>query len=159
MNFIYFDSKFAFSGNPNYSWSYARAYCTCQKSPQVFSNGPWAAMYLLTTPLEGTLICEKVSKLLLRATRGARTPIPQVVIMHASHVCSQDSFGLPLRMNGMQRSEFDHSRMDLLSFAIWWRVFWPSITWKLRKAQRQSKSGLTFGRCGPHSVTLVITSW
>ena len=27
-------------------------------------------------------------------------PILQVVIMYASHVCSQDSFGLPLRMKG-----------------------------------------------------------
>ena len=44
---------------------------------------------------------------LLRATRGARNPNLQVVITHASHVCSQHSFGLPLRMNGMHKMEFD----------------------------------------------------
>ena len=35
----------------------------------------------------------------LRATRGTRNPNLQVVITHASHVCRQHSFGLPLRMN------------------------------------------------------------
>ena len=50
---------------------------------------------------------------LLRATRGARNLNLQVVKTHASHVCSQHSFGLPLRMNGMQRMQFDHSRLDL----------------------------------------------
>ena len=101
MNLIYFDLNFALSPSTNYTCSYNRAYSTCQKSPHVFSNGPWAAMYLLTTPLEGTFICEKVCKLLLRARRGARNLNPQVVITHASHVCSQRSFGLPLRMNGI----------------------------------------------------------
>ena len=33
------------------------------------------------------------------ATRRAHNPNLQVVITHASHVCSQHSFGLPLRMN------------------------------------------------------------
>ena len=32
---------------------------------------------------------------------GARNPNLQAVITHASHVFSQLSFGLPLRMNGM----------------------------------------------------------
>ena len=36
---------------------------------------------------------------LLRATRGARNSNLQVLVTHASHVCSQHSFGLPLRMN------------------------------------------------------------
>ena len=54
------------------------------------------------------------SKTLLRATRGACNPNLQVVITHASHVCSQHSFGLPLRMNGMYRTQFDHAHMDLL---------------------------------------------
>ena len=47
---------------------------------------------------------------LLQATRGARNPNLQVVITHASHVCNQHSFGLPLRMNGMHRTQFDHAR-------------------------------------------------
>ena len=92
-------------------------------------------------------------KALLRATRGARNPNLQVVITHASHVCSQHSFGLPLRMNGMHRTQFDHARLDLLSLVIWSRVFWLSVTWNLRKAQRWSKSVLTFDRCRPHSLS------
>ena len=55
---------------------------------------------------------------LLREPRGARNPKLQVVITHASHVCSQHSFGLPLRMNGMHRTQFDHARLDFLSLVI-----------------------------------------
>ena len=44
----------------------------------------------------------------LWVTRGARNPNLQL-IMHASHVCSQHSFGLPLRVNGMHRAQFDHA--------------------------------------------------
>ena len=49
---------------------------------------------------------------LLQATRGARNTNLKVVITHASHVCSQHSFGLPLRMNGMHRTLFDHACFD-----------------------------------------------
>ena len=38
---------------------------------------------------------------LLWAPLVTRNPNLQVVIRHASHVCSQDSFELPLRLNGM----------------------------------------------------------
>ena len=62
---------------------------------------------------------------LLRATRGARNPNVEVVITHASHVCSQLSFGLPLRMNGMHRTQFDHACFDLLS-----RETYAKHTWK-----------------------------
>ena len=48
-------------------------------------------------------------KINLQATRGAHNPNLQVVITHASHVCSQHSFVLPLRMNGMHRTQFDHA--------------------------------------------------
>ena len=54
--------------------------------------------------------------ILLRGTRGACNL--QVVITHASHVCSQHSFRLPLRMYGMHRTHFDHARLDLLSLVI-----------------------------------------
>ena len=91
-------------------------------------------------------------KLLLRATREARNPNLLVVITHALHVCSQHSFGLTLRMSGMHRTQFDHSPLDLLSLAIWSRVFWPSITWNLRRAQRLSKCVLTLGCCQLHSL-------
>ena len=51
---------------------------------------------------------------LLRATRGARNPNLQVVITHASYVCSQHSSGLSLRMCGMHRMHFDRARLGLL---------------------------------------------
>ena len=70
---------------------------------------------------------------LLRATRGAHNANRQVVITHAAHVCSQHSFGLPLRMYRMQRTHFDHARLDFLSLVIWSRVFWPSVTWTYAK--------------------------
>ena len=88
----------------------------------------------------------------LRATRGARNPNLQVFITHALHVCSQHSFGLPLRMYGMHRTHFDHVRLDLLPL-LWSRVFWPSLTWNLRKAKRWSKSVLTFDCYRLHPVT------
>ena len=47
-------------------------------------------------------------------TREARNHNLQVVITHASHVCSQHLFGLPLRVNSIECVE---------------RVFWPSVTW------------------------------
>ena len=50
----------------------------------------------------------------LRAPPVARNPNLHVVITHASHVCSHHSFGLPLRMNGMHKTQFDHERFDLL---------------------------------------------
>ena len=39
-------------------------------------------------------------------------------ITHASHVCSQHSFGLPLRKNGMHRTQFEHARFKLLFLVI-----------------------------------------
>ena len=60
----------------------------------------------------------RISLKLLRATRGARIPNLQVVVTHASHVCSLQSFRLPLRMNGMHITHFDHARLDLLSLVI-----------------------------------------
>ena len=88
---------------------------------------------------------------LLRARRGARNPNLRLLLpMRCMHVCSKHSFGLPLRMYKMHRT---HARLDFLSLVIWSRVFWPSVTWNVRKASRWSKSGLTFDRCRPHSVT------
>ena len=49
----------------------------------------------------------------LRAKREACNPNLQVVITHASHVCSQHSFGLPLRMYGIYRTHFDHACFDI----------------------------------------------
>ena len=82
----------------------------------------------------------------IKPSRSRGTPWAhfQVAITHALHVCSQYSFRLPLKMYGMYRTHFDHARLDFLSLVIWSRVFWPSVTWNLRKAQRWSKSALTF---------------
>ena len=99
---------------------------------------------------------ERESCLQLRATRRVRNPNLQVIITHASHVWSQNSFGLPLRMYGMNRTHFDNARLDILSLVIWLRVFWASVTWNVRKAQRWRKSVLTVDRCRPHSLLLVI---
>ena len=61
--------------------------------------------------------------LLLWATRGACNPNLQVVFMHASHICSQHLFGLPLRMNGMHLMQFDHMHSELISLVTWSYVF------------------------------------
>ena len=104
----------------------------------------------------------------LRATRGARNPNLQVVITHASHVCSQHSFILVPRA---RRFLVKLSRVALgtrmtstknewnAQNPIWSRAFGPSITrnlitrvlsltWNLSKAQLW-----TIDRCRPHSVT------
>ena len=70
-------------------------------------------MYKVQNPRVETVLGQ-----LLRATRGARNPNLQVVITHASHVCSPHSFALPLRMNEMHRTQFDHARFDLLLLVI-----------------------------------------
>ena len=46
---------------------------------------------------------------LLQVTRGTRDPNLQVIIMHALHVCSQYSFGLP---------QFDHAHFNLLPLVL-----------------------------------------
>ena len=73
----------------------------------------------------------------MRATREAHNPNLQVVIMNASHVCSQilqHSFGLAPRMNGIHRMQFDHARLELPSLVIWSCAFWLSVTWNLHTA-------------------------
>ena len=76
------------------------------------------------------------SSLLLQVPLGTCNPNLQVVIMHASHVCIQHSFGLPLTMNGRQKN------------AIWLRVFQPStprnlISWVLTICHTGFKPGCT----------------
>ena len=55
---------------------------------------------------------------ILQATKGAHNPNLQVVIKHVSHVFSQHSFGLPLRMDRMRETQFDHMRFHLLLLVI-----------------------------------------
>ena len=47
--------------------------------------------------------------------RGNRYPNLQVVITHALHVGCHHFFGLPVRLNEMHRTQFDHMRLDILS--------------------------------------------
>ena len=69
----------------------------------------------------------------------------QVVITHASHVCSQHSFGL--RVNGMHRTQFDHALLDLLSLEIWSREFDHACFDHLSRETFDLRS------LSPHSVT------
>ena len=71
----------------------------------------WVSGHLVTKPSRHQEIC-------ILLTRGARKPNLQGVITHASHLCSQRSFGLPLRMNGMYITQFDHARLDPLLLVI-----------------------------------------
>ena len=81
-------------------------------------------------------------------------PNIQVVITHASHVCSQHLFGLPLRMSGIHRTQFDHVCFDHLPLVIWSHVFWPSVTRNLLKTLTAlEQKRLTLDHCRPHSVT------
>ena len=64
--------------------------------------------------IPGSLIIFCACLFYLRATRGAHNPNLQFLFMHALHVCSQHSFGLPLiRMNGMYRMQCGHKRVSL----------------------------------------------
>ena len=53
----------------------------------------------------------------MRTTRGAHNPYHQVAITHAQHVCSQHSFGLPLRINAPTQSLQRWSK-DVLTFDL-----------------------------------------
>ena len=87
--------------------------------------------------------------------------IVQAVITLALHGCCQPLFGLPLRMNGMHWTQFDHACFDLLPLVIWSRVFWPSVTWNLRKAQlhRGAKAFWSSIVVARTQYPLVITSY
>ena len=64
-------------------------------------------------------------KTLVNATHASSNWV-QVVITHASHVCIQHSFRLPLRKNGMQETQFYHARFGLLNFLpiLGWTYSW-----------------------------------
>ena len=91
-----------------------------------------------------------LSFVISKATRGDCNLNLQGALTYVWHVCSQHSFGLPLRMNGMQRTQPDHVRFDLLSRET------------CAKHQRWSKSffGLLSEVCNSLVLTniLVITS-
>ena len=53
---------------------------------------------------------------------------------------SQHSFWIPLRMNGMYKTQFDHARFDPLSLVIWSRVLWPSQSTALEQKRLDLRS-------------------
>ena len=66
--------------------------------------------------------------LTLVSTNHASSNPGQVVITHASHVCSRHSFGLPLRMNGVHKTQFDHlSRETYGKHSVGAKAFGPSF--------------------------------
>ena len=73
---------------------------------------------------------------LLRATRGANDRNLHVVVTHAVHVRSQHSFGLPLRMNGIHRTQFDHSWLD--RSCLRWRTCRPMVEDAPRRMREKS---------------------
>lgn len=60
--------------------------------------------------------------------------------MRSTYVASI-RFDSGLEWSEMYRMQLDHARLDLMSFEIWSRVFWP-IAWNLRKTQRKSKQAI-----------------
>ena len=85
---------------------------------QLLSHFPFLPLPLLTPVKQLTLMVTRSETgekpaVYLWARRGARNPNLQVFITHASHVCSQHSFGPPLWMNGMHIMQFDQTRLDL----------------------------------------------
>ena len=89
---------------------------------------------------------------------GGRQEEPSILIsrllirMRRMYVASI-RFGLPLRMNGMYRTQFEQECLDLLPLAIWSRVFWPSATLKLKQRTALEQKRLTFNLCDPHFLT------
>ena len=49
-------------------------------------------------------------------------------------LCSQHLSGLPLRMNGMHRTQFGHTHLDLLPLVIWSCMGWTICHMKLRQS-------------------------
>ena len=77
---------------------------------------------------------------------AARNPNLQVVITYASHVCSQHSFGLPLRMEANERSLITRNLIRrVLTICHVKRTY--------AKHSVGAKTSLTFDRCRPHPVT------
>ena len=102
--------------------------CVASKSRAVIRHSLAASCSFCssnTTPNK----CLKESTNYLQTPKRACKPNLQIAIMHARLVCSQRSFGIPLRMNGKQR-------LDLLTLEIWSRAFWLPITWNLHSCSK-----------------------
>jgi len=69
---------------------------------------------------------------LLRAPLVARNPNLQVVITHTSDVYNQHLFGLPLRKNGMHRTQFKHA---------FWTYYHACFVFRLRETYAKHSDG------------------
>ena len=91
----------------------------------------------------------KVSEAVLNCRRQEE---PAILILRLLlcmlHVCSRQSFGLPLRMNRMHRMQFDHSFTHNLI-----RLVFIICHVKLMQSAVMEKSVLTFDHCHLHSVS------
>ena len=87
--------------------------------------------------------------IIIGGTRGAHNPNLQVVIiMHASYLCSQHSFGLPLRINGMHRTQFEPSiSRNVITLVL------TICHLKLTQSTALEQKRFAFDRCRLHSVT------
>ena len=64
-------------------------------------------------------------------------------------LCSQHLFGLPLRMNGMHRTQFGHAHLDLLPLVIWSCMVWTICHMKLRQSAALEQKCLDFRSLSP----------
>ena len=81
-------------------------------NPQLWGKSDWRSLVFYLPQRVLLLFWNNANlSIILRATRGACNRNLQVVITHASYVCSQHSFGPPLRMfsNGMHKTHFGSS--------------------------------------------------
>ena len=87
--------------------------------------------------------------IIIGGTRGARNPNLQVVIItHAPYLCSQHSFGLPLRINGMHRMQFGPSiSRNVITLVL------TICHVKLTQSTVLEQKHFAFDRCSLHSVT------
>ena len=68
-------------------------------------------------------LCLSVTFCFLWVTRGDRNSNLQVAVTHDWHVCSQHTLGLPLKMNGIHRTQSDHALLDLILLTVWSDMF------------------------------------
>ena len=64
-------------------------------------------------------------------------------------LCSQHLFGLPLRMNGMHRTQFGHAHLDLLPLVIWSCMVWTICHMKLRQSAALEQKRLDLRSLSP----------
>ena len=87
--------------------------------------------------------------IIIKGTRGACNPNLQVVIItHASYLCSQHSFGLPLRINGMHRMQFGPSiSRNVITLVL------TICHVKLTQSTALEQKRFAFDHCCLHSIT------